>query len=237
VKRPINDEQLTSYMLGLPLDFEPGADSQYCNFGFIVLGQVIAKVTGQSYEDHVRQAVLKPLGMKSTRILDREGRYFPDQSRRYLSGSEQLLPAYWMPWTNASGGWESSALDLAKMLTGIEGSRGEKPFLTDEVMGQMLASPPPPLRPRPDGTHQGLGWDTVQRYPAGFGFAKGGSWTGIRTSIKRSADGMCTIVLYNGSIELDPVDQQIRHDVVKEILDHAQRVKNWPKVDFFKEFP
>jgi N-acyl-D-amino-acid deacylase len=237
VKRPINDMQLISYMLGQPLDFEPGTDSQYSNVGFIVLGPVIAKVSGQPYEDYVRKTILDPLGMKKTRLLDPEGNYAADQARRYLAGTDQLLPAYTMPWTKASGCWESSVVELAKLITAIEGSRGKKPLLSEESMDQMLAPPPLPIRPRPDGTYQGLGWDVVQKFSNGFGYAKGGSWTGIRSTLKRGADGTCSIVLFNASIEFDVLDQQVRQDAVREILDQAARIKTWPKVDFFNEFP
>jgi len=237
VKRPITDVQLISFMLGQPLDFDPGTDSQYSNFGFIVLGPVIAKVSGQPYEEYVRKTILDPLGMKKTRLLDPQGNYSADQARRYLSGTEQLLPAYTMPWTTASGCWESSVVDLAKLITAIEGSRGKKPLLSEESMAQMLAPPPTPIRPRPDGSYQGLGWDVVQKFPNGFGYSKGGSWTGIRSTFKRGADGTCSIVLFNASIEFDVIDQQIRQDAVREILDQAARIKTWPKVDFFNEFP
>lgn len=37
-----------------PVRFEPGARFEYSNFGFIILGAVIEKVTGQSYYDYVR---------------------------------------------------------------------------------------------------------------------------------------------------------------------------------------
>ncbi len=237
VKRPITDVHLISYMLGQPLDFEPGTDAQYSNFGFIVLGQVIVKVADEPYEDFVKKTVLQPLEMKSTRLLDPEGRYFPGQARRYLSGTEQMLPAFAMPWTYASGGWESSAVDLARLITGIDGSRGGKPFLGPEMLRQMLAPPPPPLKPRPNGSHFGLGWDLVQKLPYGTGYSKGGSWTGIQTSLKRGADGICSVLLFNGSVELDRIDEGIRQDAIKEILDQGTRVKEWPKVDFFKEFP
>ena len=36
---------------------------------------------------------------------------------------------------------------------------------------------------------------------------------------------------------LDRIDEGIRQDAIKEILDQGARVKEWPKVDFFKEFP
>lgn len=46
--------------------FEPGTRSAYSNTGFLVLGKVIEKVTGQSYYDYVRENIFRPAGMTST---------------------------------------------------------------------------------------------------------------------------------------------------------------------------
>jgi CubicO group peptidase (beta-lactamase class C family) len=49
-----------------PLRFEPGARFEYSNSGFIVLGAIIEKVSGQSYYDYVREHIYKPAGMTGT---------------------------------------------------------------------------------------------------------------------------------------------------------------------------
>ena len=49
-----------------PLVFEPGTRFQYSNAGFIVLGAIIEKVSGQSYYDYVREHIYKPAGMKNS---------------------------------------------------------------------------------------------------------------------------------------------------------------------------
>jgi D-alanyl-D-alanine carboxypeptidase len=48
------------------LAFGPGDYSKYTNIGYMVLGAIIEKVTGQSYEDYVRQNILIPLDMSHT---------------------------------------------------------------------------------------------------------------------------------------------------------------------------
>lgn len=49
-----------------PLDFEPGQKMQYSNSGYVVLGLIIEKLTGQNYFDYVRQHIFEPAGMKHT---------------------------------------------------------------------------------------------------------------------------------------------------------------------------
>src|SRR2546430_8012020 len=49
-----------------PLRFEPGSKWEYSNYGFILLGVIIEKVSGQSYYDYVRDHVYNPAGMTSS---------------------------------------------------------------------------------------------------------------------------------------------------------------------------
>ncbi|MEA2415031.1 MAG: hypothetical protein QOI58_1688 [Thermoanaerobaculia bacterium] len=51
---------------GAPLQFEPGSDQKYSNAGFVVLGLIIEKVSGQSYYDYIRDHITKPAGMTDT---------------------------------------------------------------------------------------------------------------------------------------------------------------------------
>lgn len=57
-----------------PLLFEPGTKSQYSNGGYVVLGLIIEKVTGQSYYQYVKQHVFDPAGMNDTES------YFTEQN-------------------------------------------------------------------------------------------------------------------------------------------------------------
>jgi CubicO group peptidase (beta-lactamase class C family) len=49
-----------------PLEFEPGTDQRYSNAGFVVLGLIIEKISGQSYYDYVRDHITRPAGMNDT---------------------------------------------------------------------------------------------------------------------------------------------------------------------------
>jgi CubicO group peptidase (beta-lactamase class C family) len=57
---------------GLPLLYEPGAQFAYSNIAYDVLGDVIAKASGSTFEDYVQQRILKPLGMQHSTLLYRE---------------------------------------------------------------------------------------------------------------------------------------------------------------------
>ena len=49
-----------------PLSFEPGTSWRYSNAGYIVLGVIVEKVSGQSYFDYVREHIFIPVGMTNT---------------------------------------------------------------------------------------------------------------------------------------------------------------------------
>ena len=51
------------------LAFEPGSKWAYSNYGFLLLGLVIEKASGQNYYDYVREHVYKPAGMASSDSL------------------------------------------------------------------------------------------------------------------------------------------------------------------------
>ena len=48
------------------LEFEPGDHTEYTNIGYMVLGAIIEKVTGQTYETYIKEHILQPLGMEHT---------------------------------------------------------------------------------------------------------------------------------------------------------------------------
>lgn len=55
-----------SFFKNEPLDFEPGTQFSYTNSGYIVLGLIIEKLTGLSYENAVKKIILNPLKMNHT---------------------------------------------------------------------------------------------------------------------------------------------------------------------------
>ena len=68
VASPPAPRDIIRYMLGQPLDFDPGTRYAYSNFGYCVLGRLIEKIAGASYDKFVRETVLAPIGIKRMRI-------------------------------------------------------------------------------------------------------------------------------------------------------------------------
>jgi CubicO group peptidase (beta-lactamase class C family) len=53
---------------GIPFSTSPGTSYEYSNFGFAILGRVVANVSGMPYTRYVKQRVLDPLGMRVTTL-------------------------------------------------------------------------------------------------------------------------------------------------------------------------
>lgn len=96
-----------------PLLKEPGGAFQYSNYGFVLLGAVIERVTGMSYYDYVEQKVYRPAGMKDTGSLPEEADV-PNRAKGYMRRG-----GGWQPNTDtlpyrgmAAGGGYTTARDL-----------------------------------------------------------------------------------------------------------------------------
>jgi CubicO group peptidase (beta-lactamase class C family) len=68
VTEPISTEALIASFQNDPYDFNPGEKYSYCNSGYVLLGHIIEKVSGQSYGEYLRKTFFKPLGMKNTGV-------------------------------------------------------------------------------------------------------------------------------------------------------------------------
>jgi CubicO group peptidase (beta-lactamase class C family) len=61
------DETMRAWMkAGIPFSTAPGTTFEYSNYGFAILGQIVARASGRPYADYVRDNILRPLGMNST---------------------------------------------------------------------------------------------------------------------------------------------------------------------------
>ena len=103
------------------LAFEPGKQWDYSNYGFILLGAIIEKVSGQGYYDYVRDHIFTPAGMTRT-ASDPEDVAIPDRAIGYMGERDSLKPnTETLPYrgTSAGGGYTTveDLLRFAKALT------------------------------------------------------------------------------------------------------------------------
>ena len=120
--------------------FEPGSQWEYSNYGFILLGAIIEKVSGKSYYDYVRENIYVPAGMTSTGS-DPEDKAVSDRSIGYT----KMDSSAWTPNTDtlpyrgtSAGGGYSTVEDLVRFAEALEGHK-----LLDALYTEMLTSGKP----------------------------------------------------------------------------------------------
>jgi CubicO group peptidase (beta-lactamase class C family) len=117
-----------AFVAPAPLTAPPGSTRQYCNGCYIVLGEIVARVSGQSYEDYIRTHVFAPAGMKTADFL-RSDEIQPDMSvgytHRFPGGDRAFRNAIFMhgvAGSGAGGAW-AAASDLLAFDAAMRGGR------------------------------------------------------------------------------------------------------------------
>ncbi len=67
--RPVTKLDVARYMYGRVLDFAPGTNTKYSNFGYLLAGAVVEKVTGKAYFDFVKASLLQPAGITEVEVF------------------------------------------------------------------------------------------------------------------------------------------------------------------------
>ena len=251
VPMPPAHADVIRYMMGQPLQFAPGTESKYSNFGYILLGRVIEKVTGQTYEEYVKQHVLAPLGIKTMQIgrtaqedlVPNEVHYGRERKITARFGPHKGKPvvvpyARCIPIMDANGGWIASAVDLMRFAVAFD-TPADCPILSQESIKKMFARPDDVNgfdadgNPRP--SYYAYGWAVK---PNGLGqltTSHGGGMEGTSTSLVRRHDGVNWAILFNcyGS----PHSRGSLAGQIGESLHFAaDAVKDWPEGDLFAQF-
>lgn len=124
VTQPIAPAELIAWFRDDPPDFPPDARCAYSNTNYFLLGEIVAKVSGQSLDDFLREQFFTPLGLKSTGVF-RNSDPPAGSARGYSYREEKLVPATdWdMSWAGGAGALFSTAGDLCLWTEALHGGR------------------------------------------------------------------------------------------------------------------
>jgi len=150
---PITPTGVMSHFIDKPLDFQPGERWKYSNSGYTVLGVIIEKVSGLTYEEFVKENILAPLNMTDTGYLDNPGGMavgYTDATTTSQADFEDASGLF------ASGGLYSTVEDLYLW---------DRALYTDKLLPQDLWQKmftPYVSVPNMDGFGYGYGWEIGQ---------------------------------------------------------------------------
>jgi N-acyl-D-amino-acid deacylase len=236
---PASAATIIRWMMGRPLDFDPGVRHVYSSFGYCVLGRVIERVTGEPYAEYIRRAVLAPAGITGTRpgrarLSERapgEVRYYNYPSMPVYTSvyGEGQVPfaygAYGIEATDASGGWISSAVDLVRFGVALDGQRG--PGLLSPGTLRLMAVPPEP----PATSDYGLGWYFAVSDEGTRLWHFGGTPYTASSYLARLPNGVWLAVLFNGT-----ASGSYWSEMEALATSTAAAIKEWPAHDLFARY-
>lgn len=114
--KPVTAAWVLDYLSGRPLMFDPGSQWSYSSSGFYLLGMIVERVSGQPYNQYVRDEIAAPLGLAATAPCD--GVFGSAPATRGYGVEESELVAnrlFGAPNIVADGGLCSTVGDLARL--------------------------------------------------------------------------------------------------------------------------
>lgn len=193
----IQPDELYSFIKKKPLEFEPGTNFRYSNSGYIVLGEIIKRVSEQSYEAFLHKEILKPAGMHNSGYARREAG-LPDRAEGYTTESGgQLVTAPLIHFSvlHTAGALYSTVEDMLKWDIALSSGK----ILSDSSLKLMFT---------PYTNYYGYGWylDILEGHPHAF---HTGLLDGFNTIIDKWTNDELTVIVFSNDDDA-PVDKIAR---------------------------
>ena len=188
---------MAALVLSRPFEFRPGDAWQYSNLGYVLLGAIIHKVSGEFYGDLLRTRIFLPFGLTTARIIT-EADIVPNRAAGYRLVDGQLKNQEWVSPvvnTTADGSLYLTVRDMARWDSALYGTD----LLTTESFRQITTP---------------VTLNSGKTYPYGFGWRVGstnghrimahsGSWQGFKTYVVRYPDDRVTVVVFANLAQAD----------------------------------
>ncbi|MEA3316932.1 MAG: serine hydrolase domain-containing protein [Bacteroidota bacterium] len=231
---PLAQDDIIHYALKYRrLGFVPGKRKSYSNLGYVILGQVIEKVSQTNYEDYVVANILNPIGIYDMHIGKSEKKDKFDNEVVYngLKGennvfssfsSKEIVPKYYggnsIEALGSAGGWVASPAELMKFIVAIDGNDYPKDLLNEKSIRKMAY---------PGKGNGPYGWTGTN---ANGDWWRTGTLSGTSALVKRQSDGISWVFLINSTAKTGarfPV--QINKTMIRAI----STIKKWPDYNLF----
>ncbi len=189
--------QLVGMSADSTLEFKPGERFAYSNSGYLVLGYIIEKVTGKSYEQVLQENILTPLGMKNTGY-DHHETLLKNRARPYEKNGRHYVNAHFIDMSvpHAAGAMYATVEDLYRWDQALYANQLLRKENMELLFGKHI--------PSWGNSHYGYGWgigdiplgNTQERIAT---IGHGGGINGFNTQITRIPSDKSFIVLLNNT--------------------------------------
>ncbi|MGH2842449.1 MAG: serine hydrolase, partial [Solirubrobacteraceae bacterium] len=160
---PSTPAQLVALFEHKPLEFKPGAKFSYSNSGYVLLGAILERVSGEPYGEFLQRHIFTPLGMTHSAYAMRatRGKNLA-QGYRYAGGYRPSAPVN-LTGVFSAGGIRSTVLDLYAWDRALDADHGrlvprallEKMFAPHVVVGASVLTR---MQDATGAEHYGYGW-------------------------------------------------------------------------------
>ncbi|MFZ6000414.1 MAG: serine hydrolase domain-containing protein [Bacteroidota bacterium] len=194
----------------------PGEKYQYSNTGYMLLGSIVEKASGQDFIAFFRAHIFEPLQMTSTdiRTLDEKaklpnmawGHLWANEKRRFMRADSfpQFNYAIWLGNRKGPGRVSSTTSDLLKWDQALYQNK----LVAKETLAEAF-TPATLLNGSP--SHYGFGWELQNNSQMGHVVRHSGSNPGYKTHIIRYIDQNKTIVLMSNNAH--PAFEQVLAEI------------------------
>ena len=210
---PRTPEEMVGLFRDLPLEFEPGSAFRYNNSGYYLLGLVIEKVSGRTYEDALREQILEPAGLEDTGY-DNTRDVLARRASGYTRTATGLANAPYLDMRHpySAGSLYSTVEDLLKWEQTLDTDR----LLPSAARAAMFT----PFR-----ENYAYGWTVRPASPQTYGkgrIAHGGGINGFSSMIVRVPDDRLTAVVLSNVQESE--SGRIANDLLAIVLGRPYQV-------------
>ena len=197
-------EDFYKVVLNRRLKFAPGSWQSYSNFGYLLLSEIIEKVSGLPYDEFIIREVLEPAGCYDMHIAgtyyedrrDNEVRYYTHEGdgkfiEEYTDSGIMVERCYGgnnIPLLSGAGAWCGSPAEIARFVASIDG-RPEVPDIISKESVELMTG-------YYDRDTFSLGWNDT--HPS-KGWSRSGTLSGTTALVKLFPDGECWIFISNTS--------------------------------------
>ncbi|MBI3475452.1 MAG: beta-lactamase family protein [Acidobacteria bacterium] len=206
-RKDYSEHELLKIVEGIPLAYAPGTSWSYSNLGYLTLGILIHKVTGEFYGDFLQQRVFKPLDMSTTRIIN-EADIIPNRAAGYRLEKGELKNQEWVSPalnTTADGSLYFTIVDLAKWDAALYTEKLLKKSTFEQMWTVAKLS-----NGQPNSGHYGFAW-FIGTKNGHHVVEHEGQWQGFETEISRYVDDRLTVVVLTnlGSAKPDKIADRV----------------------------
>ena len=214
---PVTEDEVLASIKTDPYDFSPGESYLYNNSAYFILGCIVEKVSGKSYEQYLKETFFVPLGMTNTGVhtsklkLSNEAKGYTKENGQYKLGTN------WdMSWAGGAGALYSTVEDLYKWNEALFAGK----VLQEKSMRAAFTPVVLNNGEKPAGANYGYGW-AIESYRGQDIIEHGGGLNGFISMLSRYPEEKVTVAILTN---ITPTEVNINSNIIAESI-------LWEKMD------